>query len=82
MCVQELPNGRLTQSLLTAKGVYLLDCGAEVFLWTGKASTRLVRAAGHKLLTELHNMIVRPTHSRVHRCIEAREPMVCSLLHL
>ena len=29
----EVPQGRLKQKLLDTKGVYLLDCHADVFVW-------------------------------------------------
>ena len=44
-----IPRNRLTRELLDTKCVYLLDCLTDVFVWIGKKSTRLVRAAALKV---------------------------------
>ncbi|EEC17524.1 flightless-I, putative, partial [Ixodes scapularis] len=45
----DLPGGKLVESLLDTKNVYLLDVKSDLFVWLGKRSTRLVRAAALKL---------------------------------
>lgn len=62
-------NGRskLAYTLLESNGVYLIDCIAEVFIWIGKQSTRLVRAAALKLAHELCSVIHRPSLAVVTR---------------
>ncbi|KAH9365345.1 hypothetical protein HPB48_022725 [Haemaphysalis longicornis] len=72
----EVPEGKLTQSLLDTKHVYILDCNSELFVWLGKRSTRLVRAAALKLCQELLCMIHRPVHALLNRCQEGTESMV------
>lgn len=32
-CAVEVPEGRLIPSLLDSSGVYVLDCGADIFVW-------------------------------------------------
>ncbi|KAH7943533.1 hypothetical protein HPB52_009189 [Rhipicephalus sanguineus] len=72
----EVPEGKLVQSLLDTKNVYILDCNSDLFVWLGKRSTRLVRAAALKLCQELLCMIHRPSHAIVNRCQEGTESMV------
>ncbi|KAL1442183.1 hypothetical protein MTO96_030894 [Rhipicephalus appendiculatus] len=72
----EVPEGKLVQSLLDTKNVYILDCNSDLFVWLGKRSTRLVRAAALKLCQELLCMIHRPSHAIVNRCQEGTETMV------
>ena len=76
----ELPqveHTKLAPSLLNTKNVYLLDCLTDVFVWIGKKSTRLVRAASLKLSQELFSMIDRPKdYSLVSRVQEGSETQV------
>jgi len=72
----EIPGQRLTPSLLQSKHVYLLDCWTDVFIWLGKKSTRLVRAAAAKLSHELYAMIDRPHHAGLQRVQEGAETQV------
>ncbi|KAM9494572.1 protein flightless-1 homolog [Clarias gariepinus] len=71
-----LPELRLLQSLLDTKGVYVLDCWSEVFIWIGRKSPRLVRAAALKLGQELCSMLHRPKHAVVIRNLEGTECQV------
>lgn len=66
------------QSLLDTKGVYILDCWSEVFIWIGRKSPRLVRAAALKLGQELCSMLHRPKHAVVLRNLEGTE---CQVRH-
>lgn len=66
------------QSLLDTKGVYILDCWSEVFIWIGRKSPRLVRAAALKLGQELCGMLHRPKHAVVIRNLEGTE---CQVRH-
>lgn len=70
----EVPHGRLINTLLESKNVYILDCYLDVFVWIGKKSTRLVNAAAVKLSEELFNMIDRPDHALITRVREGTEP--------
>uniref|UniRef100_A0A4W4EF97 Protein flightless-1 homolog n=1 Tax=Electrophorus electricus TaxID=8005 RepID=A0A4W4EF97_ELEEL len=71
-----LPELRLLQSLLDTKGVYILDCWSEVFIWIGRKSPRLVRAAALKLGQEMCSMLHRPKHAVVIRNLEGTEVQV------
>ncbi|XP_038064629.1 protein flightless-1 homolog isoform X2 [Patiria miniata] len=72
----ELPKGKLVQWLLETKNVYILDCNADVFIWIGRKSTRLVRAAALKLSQELCSIIHRPNCASVVRVLEGTESQV------
>ncbi|CAL4062789.1 unnamed protein product [Meganyctiphanes norvegica] len=72
----EVPERKLVQNLLKSKNVYILDCYCDVFVWIGRKSTRLVRAAALKLSQELLRMIVRPEHAATTLVKEGVEPQV------
>ncbi|KAG6935057.1 FLII, actin remodeling protein [Chelydra serpentina] len=74
--VDLLPEMRLLQSLLDTKAVYILDCWSDVFIWVGRKSPRLVRAAALKLGQELCGMLHRPRHAMVLRNLEGTEGQV------
>ncbi|XP_062999669.1 protein flightless-1 homolog [Elgaria multicarinata webbii] len=74
--VDLLPEMRLLQSLLDTKSVYILDCWSDVFIWIGRKSPRLVRAAALKLGQELCGMLHRPKHAMVIRNLEGTECQV------
>ena len=69
-CLVDVPQGKLKQKLLETRGVYLLDCHSDVFVWIGKKSTRLVRAAALKLASEICSIINRPSYAMLNRCLE------------
>ncbi|KAG5672883.1 hypothetical protein PVAND_002971 [Polypedilum vanderplanki] len=71
-----IPQQKLVHTLLNSKNVYLLDCGPDLFVWFGKKSTRLVRAAAAKLSLELFNMIKRPSYSMITRVQEGTETQI------
>lgn len=72
----EVPHGKLVNTLLNSKNVYILDCYLDVFVWIGKKSTRLVNAAAVKLSEELFNMIDRPDYALVTRVREGTESQI------
>ncbi|XP_018424815.1 PREDICTED: protein flightless-1 homolog isoform X2 [Nanorana parkeri] len=71
-----IPEMRLLQSLLDTKSVYILDCHTDVFIWIGRKSSRLVRAAALKLGQEVCGMLHRPKHAMVIRNLEGTECQV------
>uniref|UniRef100_A0A3B3CSC8 FLII actin remodeling protein n=1 Tax=Oryzias melastigma TaxID=30732 RepID=A0A3B3CSC8_ORYME len=71
-----MPELRLLQSLLDTKCVYILDCWSDVFIWIGRKSPRLVRAAALKLGQEICSMLHRPKHACVTRNLEGTESQV------
>jgi hypothetical protein len=72
----EVPGGKLKQDLLGTKNVYILDCHADLFVWVGKKSTRLVRAAALKLSSELFAMLIRPEFAMINRVSEGTESQI------
>ncbi|XP_073653159.1 protein flightless-1 homolog isoform X6 [Tursiops truncatus] len=74
--VELMPGMRLLQSLLDTRCVYILDCWSDVFIWLGRKSPRLVRAAALKLGQELCGMLHRPRHAAVSRSLEGTEAQV------
>ena len=72
----EIPGSKLKQSILDTKQVYILDSKTDVFVWIGKKSTRLIRAAALKLSQELNTMLDRPDFCSVTRCLEGTEPQI------
>lgn len=72
----EIPQQKLVHTLLNSKSVYLLDCHSDLFVWFGKKSTRLVRAAAIKLSQELFAMIKRPQFAMIARIQEGTENQV------
>ncbi|CAI4229081.1 unnamed protein product [Auanema sp. JU1783] len=72
----ELAKGVCRQEMLDAKGVYILDCTSDIFLWTGKKANRLLKMAGQKMVTELHRMIERPDYTQICRETEGEESMM------
>lgn len=56
--------------------MYILDCWSDVFIWLGRKSPRLVRAAALKLGQELCGMLHRPRHAVVSRSLEGTEAQV------
>ncbi|CAH1638328.1 unnamed protein product [Spodoptera littoralis] len=75
----ELPqpeSSPLARGILLTRNVYILDAHVDVFVWFGKKSSRLVRAAAVKLAQELFNMVARPPHALVTRLQEGTETQV------
>lgn len=72
----DLVKGKLKQSQLNTRNVYILDCNADLFVWIGRQSSRLVRAAALKLAQELCNMLTRPSNALVIRVLEGTEGAV------
>nr|CAB3246483.1 protein flightless-1 homolog [Phallusia mammillata] len=70
------PSRRLMPSLLDTKNVYILDTHSDVFVWIGRKSPRLVRAAAMKLANEVSAMIHRPSFSIVSKQLEGNESVV------
>ena len=72
----DFKEGKLKPSLLEAKSVYILDCSSDLFVWFGRKSPRLVKAAALKLSQELYSMINRPDYALITRCLQGTEPQV------
>ncbi|KAK7571791.1 hypothetical protein V9T40_014263 [Parthenolecanium corni] len=72
----EVPHSKLVKSLLETDNVYILDCFLDLFVWFGKKSTKLVRAAAVKLSHELFSMLNRPSHALITRIQQGTEPQI------
>lgn len=72
----DVPEKKLVHTILNSKNVYILDCYLDVFVWFGKKSARLVRAAAVKLSQELFNMINRPEYAVITRVQEGTETQI------
>ncbi|XP_065181481.1 protein flightless-1 homolog [Sycon ciliatum] len=72
----EQPNRRLEQKMLMPSDVYILDCTSDIFVWIGRKSARLVRAAALKLSAELCMMLPRRPQVMVSRVMEGTENLV------
>ena len=72
----QVPQQKLVHTLLNSKNVYILDSHGDLFVWFGKKSTRLVRAAAIKLSQELFSMIHRPTFAMITRVQEGTENQI------
>lgn len=66
----------LTKELLETRGVYILDCYSDIFVWIGRKSTRLVRTAALKLSSSLEAMINRPEYTLVTSTLEGTESQI------
>ncbi|PAA54967.1 hypothetical protein BOX15_Mlig033276g2, partial [Macrostomum lignano] len=78
----EIPRirGQLTQSVLESTGVYLLDCGTDIFVWFGGKAVKFLRYAGLKLAQEAFTLFDRsPETTAVTRCLESAEPIAFKL---
>lgn len=72
----DVPQQKLVHTILNSKNVYILDCFSDLFVWFGKKSARLVRAAAVKLSQELFNMIDRPEYAIITRVQEGTETQI------
>lgn len=71
---QVIPAGKdISQSMLKTTGVYILDDYDDLFVWVGKKSSRLVRAAAQRVAMELQKVMPRPSHFMVSRVVEGNE---------
>eukprot|EP01134_Creolimax_fragrantissima_P005628 CFRG5628T1 len=66
----------LTPCLLKTNGVFVLDCFSELFLWIGRRSTRMLRAAGSKFVQDLMQSNNRPMYAKARRVTMFAEPEV------
>ncbi|CAI8051353.1 Protein flightless-1 homolog [Geodia barretti] len=72
----EVPMGQLKRAILKTSDVYILDCHTDIFVWIGRKSARLVRAAALRMADELRTMLKRPLSALVTRCQQGTEPVI------
>ncbi|XP_023538892.1 villin-3-like isoform X2 [Cucurbita pepo subsp. pepo] len=66
-------DGELSKSLLENNKCYLLDCGAEVFVWVGRVTQVEERKAAIQVAEEFIASQCRPKSTRVTRVIQGYE---------
>ncbi|KAE9446005.1 hypothetical protein C3L33_22096, partial [Rhododendron williamsianum] len=66
-------DGELSKSMLENNKCYLLDCGAEVFVWVGRVTQVEDRKAATQAAEEFINSDNRPKSMRVTRIIQGYE---------
>ncbi|XP_065899983.1 protein flightless-1 homolog [Dysidea avara] len=72
----QIPGGLLIKDLLNTRHVYIIDCYSELFVWVGKRSERLVRAAALRLAQELCDLLERPAVATVTKVLQGAEQFV------
>eukprot|EP00043_Microstomoeca_roanoka_P013704 m.134654 g.134654 ORF g.134654 m.134654 type:complete len:1425 (+) comp15827_c0_seq2:79-4353(+) len=74
---QVVPAGRpIAPSMLSSNGVYILDHWSDMYIWIGRRSSRLVRAAAARVALELRNVLPRPDYFLLSTVTEGTEPQV------
>ncbi|KAI5081901.1 hypothetical protein GOP47_0001644 [Adiantum capillus-veneris] len=71
--VLELDATPLTKDLLESKKCFVLDCGTEVFVWSGRMTSLEERKAAYAAAEELLTAQNRPKHTHITRVIEGSE---------
>ncbi|PRP77562.1 hypothetical protein PROFUN_00423 [Planoprotostelium fungivorum] len=61
--LEKVAGGKLGQELLSNKEVFVLDCGDELFVWSGKSSPNPLRAVAMNLARQLYQDTPRNTWS-------------------
>eukprot|EP00123_Amoebidium_parasiticum_P021135 comp62153_c0_seq1/m.47910 comp62153_c0_seq1/g.47910 ORF comp62153_c0_seq1/g.47910 comp62153_c0_seq1/m.47910 type:complete len:1269 (-) comp62153_c0_seq1:480-4286(-) len=72
----EAQDGQLSPSLLKDHMVCILDCYSELFVWQGRTSSKLLRAAATRMIDVVLDVGPRPDHSKASRVLQYSEPMV------
>ncbi|XAR68515.1 hypothetical protein NMG60_11003659 [Bertholletia excelsa] len=66
-------DGELSKSMLENNKCYILDCGAEVFIWVGRVTQVEERKAACQAAEEFVNSQNRPKSTRITRIIQGYE---------
>ncbi|XP_051138716.1 villin-2-like [Andrographis paniculata] len=66
-------DGELTKSILENNKCYLLDCGAEVFVWVGRVTQVDERKAAMQAAEEFLSSLNRPKSTHITRLIQGYE---------
>lgn len=56
---------RLGKDCLKSTGAYIVDSGADIYVWFGRRSSRILQAAATRLVDEVERMAPRPPHLMV-----------------
>ncbi|EGD83490.1 hypothetical protein PTSG_04098 [Salpingoeca rosetta] len=74
---QVVPAGRaISRAMLASTGVYIIDHWADMYIWIGHRSSRLVRAAAARVALELQKVLPRPDFFLLSTVTEGTEPQV------
>ena len=66
----EIGEAGLTRDVLETKGVYILDCHSELYVWIGRRCPKLLKSPAMKLCLELKSLMSRPGHAHITKCLE------------
>ncbi|KAJ4978165.1 hypothetical protein NE237_008945 [Protea cynaroides] len=69
----KMVEGELSKSMLENNKCYLLDCGAEVFIWVGRVTQVEERKAASQAADEFITSQNRPKSTRITRLIQGHE---------
>jgi hypothetical protein len=64
----------IPRTILRSSGVFILDDVADIYVWIGKDSPRLLRAAATRLAAELETLIPRPSYVQLTYVNEVQPP--------
>ncbi|EDQ88227.1 uncharacterized protein MONBRDRAFT_26415 [Monosiga brevicollis MX1] len=63
----------LRREMLSTDAVHILDSYSDLYIWIGRKSARLLRAAGVRVAEALAKVLPRPEHFVLHRVLEGNE---------
>ncbi|KAF1743050.1 hypothetical protein MXB_2655, partial [Myxobolus squamalis] len=72
----ELSSNRLTRDILKTDSVYIIDCWDDVYVWSGKKTTRIIKEAARRLASQLEKFFIRPVSESVQVVKEGQESMI------
>ncbi|KAH9566319.1 hypothetical protein CY35_04G125100 [Sphagnum magellanicum] len=73
--IKEVESALLRRDMLDTSKCYLLDCGSELFIWTGRNTSLDLRKAAIQIADEYLSGQNRPQHTLVTRVIEGFETL-------
>lgn len=73
--LNQIDSTPLTKDLLESSKGYVLDCGAEIYVWTGRTTSLEERKAAIGAAEELLSSQNRPKHTHITRVIEGSETL-------
>jgi len=74
LSMTDVASGSLSREMLDTNDVFVMDNGAEIYVWIGKAATEAERRSGMKLGTDYCTQAGRPVGTRVTKVMEGAEP--------
>jgi len=74
LSMADVASGSLARDMLDTNDVFVMDNGADIFVWIGKGATDAERRSGMKLGTDYCTQAARPAGTRVTKVMEGAEP--------